>query len=175
PTPTATPTAARPTPAPAVAEAATPRPEPARTVRPEAAKAADAAKTARRTGPRSLWDRLGGQAAIRAVVRDFVARAARDPKVDLAGGGKVELDDEAIADLERLLVEFFSSATGGPLKYSGPEIASLREDRDITEAQFDAAAADLLAALKKFRIPAKETEELMSVVGGVKSAVVGTK
>ena len=31
---------------------------------------------------RPLWDRLGGEAAVKAVVHDFVVLAAADPKVD---------------------------------------------------------------------------------------------
>src|SRR5262249_20077180 len=37
---------------------------------------------------KSLWDRLGGEPAVRAVVHDFVLAAAPDPKVNFTRGGQ---------------------------------------------------------------------------------------
>src|SRR5205823_3339376 len=85
---------------------------------------------------KSLWDRLGGEPAVKAVVHDFVGRAATDPKVDFFRGGKYTLDAAGVANLEKLLVEFISSATGGPLKYTGRPMKPLHKGMGITEAQF---------------------------------------
>ena len=50
-------------------------------------------KTTGTPGPKTLWDRLGGEAGVSKVVDDFVAAAATDPKVDFSRGGKYKLDD----------------------------------------------------------------------------------
>ena len=101
---------------------------------------------------RTLWNRLGGEPAVTAVVHDLVLVAAKDPKVDFTRGGKYKPD---LPKLERLVVEFVSSATGGPLKYQGRDMKTSHEGMGITEAQFNAFAADLIAVLKKymFRTP----------------------
>src|SRR5262245_37038197 len=67
----------------------------------------------------SLWDRLGGEKAVRAVVKDFVAAAAEDKKVNLTRDGKFKPDAKGIERIENLLVELISETTGGPLMYSG--------------------------------------------------------
>ena len=56
----------------------------------------------------SLFDRLGGSAAITAVVDDFVARCAGDGRIN----GKFARTD--IPRLKTMLVEQVSAASGGP-------------------------------------------------------------
>ena len=94
--------------------------------------------TAVRSGPaqaamaaRPLWDRLGGEAAVKAVVHDFVVLAAADPKVDFFRGGKYTLDAEGVANLERLLVELIDppSAAGRSSMRGGHEVVA-RGDGD---------------------------------------------
>jgi hypothetical protein len=65
---------------------------------------------------KSLWNRLGGEAAVKAVVHDFVVAAAQDPKVNFTRDGQFPLDEKGVARLEQLLVELVSAVSGGPLK-----------------------------------------------------------
>jgi truncated hemoglobin YjbI len=67
----------------------------------------------------TLWDRLGGAANLYKVIDDFTEAAAADPKVNISRDGKYKLDDKAAKKLEKQLVDFISSATGGPLQYTG--------------------------------------------------------
>src|SRR5207247_3415391 len=61
-----------------------------------------------------LWDRLGGEKAVRAVVHDFVIAAATDPKVNFFRDGKFKFTGKDVENLEQLLVELISATTGGP-------------------------------------------------------------
>ena len=81
----------------------------------------------------SLWARLGGEPAVKAVVHDFVLKAATDPKVDFTRGGKYPLDAAGVAHLEELLVQQISSVSGGPLKYTGRDMKSLHAGMGITD------------------------------------------
>ena len=92
----------------------------------------EASPTPTPTGEKPLWDRLGGEAAVKAVVHDFVVLAAADPKVDFFRGGKYTLDAEGVANLERRLVELISAVSGGPLKYEGRDMKSVHEGMGIT-------------------------------------------
>ena len=121
---------------------------------------------------KSLWDRLGGEKAVRAVVHDFVGRAATDRKVDFTRGGKYKVD---VPDLENKLVTFISMAAGGPLKYEGRSMKEVHEGMGITEAQFNAIAADLVASLKKFNVGQKEIDDLVGAVAGTKDDMVEKK
>ena len=59
-------------------------------------------------GHHSLYDRLGGEAAITAVVDDFVGRCAGDSRIN----GKFARTD--VPRLKSMLVDQVSAATGGP-------------------------------------------------------------
>lgn len=119
---------------------------------------------------KSLYDRLGGETAITAVIDDFVGRAAGDPKVNFFRDGKFKGID--VPNLKKHLVQFVSMATGGPSKYEGRDMKTAHAGMKITNAEFGAIAADLSATLDKFKVPAKEKNELMTIVGGTKGAIV---
>jgi hemoglobin len=119
-----------------------------------------------------LWDRLGGEAAVNAVVHDFVAAAASDPKVNFSRNGAYKLDPSAVIALERKIVEFVSSATGGPLKYSGKDMRAAHAGMRITDEEFNAIAGILVSTLKKYRVPQADIDELVGIVGTTKKEIV---
>ena len=79
---------------------------------------------------------------------------------------------EQVATLKKRLVEFISTATGGDVPYHGGDMVSVHRGMNITDAEFDALAADLQAALKKNSVPAREQAELLAVVNRTRSAIV---
>lgn len=122
-----------------------------------------------------LWDRLGGEKAVKKVVDDFVELAATDPKVDFDRGGKYKLDPASVAKLKTLLVEMISSVSGGPLKYTGRSMKEAHAGMGITDAEFDALAADMKRALEANGAKAAETKELLDIVGGTRKDIVEGK
>jgi hemoglobin len=124
---------------------------------------------------RPLWDRLGGEKAVRAVVHDFVRAAAGDPKVNFFRDGMFKLDAKGVERLEQLLVELVSSATGGPLRYTGRDMRTAHKGMKITEDEFNALAGHLVATLKKYRVPQAEIDELVGIVASTKPDIVEAK
>jgi len=125
---------------------------------------------------KSLYDRLGGEKAITAVVDDFVNRAAADPKVNFTRKGTDKewaATPENVAKLKKHLTQFVAMAAGGPQKYEGRAMRPVHTGMKITDAEFNAAAADLAASLDKFNVPKKEKDELLGVVAGTKGDIVG--
>lgn len=137
----------------------------------EALDAILAAGTARKP----LWDRLGGQPAVEAVVHDFVLAAAGDPKVNFFRNGAFALDEAGVKKLERRLVELVSAVSGGPLKYTGRDMKSSHAGMRITDAEFDALAGHLVATLKKYKVPPAELDELVGLVAGTRKDIVEVK
>jgi hemoglobin len=125
--------------------------------------------------PKTLWDRLGGEANVKKVVDDFVATVAANPKVDFTRGGKYKLDDEGVANLKQKLVELISAVSGGPLKYTGKGMKEVHKGMGITDAEFNATAADLIAALKKNGAKEEDINELVKIVAGTRSEIVEKK
>jgi hemoglobin len=124
---------------------------------------------------KALWDRLGGESAVRDVVKELIAALAKDPKVNLTRAGKYKMDEKGLAHLEQLLVEFVSQATGGPLKYTGRDMKTVHQGMGITEAEFNALAGHLIETLKKFKVPQKEIDELVNIVATTKKDIVEKK
>lgn len=122
-----------------------------------------------------LWDRLGGEAAVKLVVHDFVVAAAPDPKVNFFRDGKFKLDAKGVERLEQLLVELVSAVAGGPLKYTGRDMKSSHAGMKITEDEFNALAGHLVATLKKYKVPQAEIDELVGIVAGTAKDIVEVK
>ena len=114
----------------------------------------------------TLFERLGGKGAITAVVEDFVGRVAADKRIN----GKFALAN--IPRLKMLLVEQICAASGGPCTYTGRDMKTAHAGMGITGAQFDALVEDLVATLDKFKVPGREKNELLSVLGPMKSDIV---
>jgi hemoglobin len=121
---------------------------------------------------KTLWERLGGEKAVKAVVHDFVVSAATNKKVNFTRNGKYKLDDKAVEHLEKTLVELISQTTGGPLKYSGKSMKEAHKGMGITDAEFDALATDFIDSLKKFKVPQPEIDELVKIVAGTRADIV---
>ena len=66
-------------------------------------------------------------------------------------------------------------AFGGPQKYDGGTMKEIHEGMAITQAQFDAAAGHLKAALEKNKVARKESDEIMAIAGTVAKDIVEKK
>ena len=117
----------------------------------------------------SLYDRLGGKDAIKAVVDEFVGIVAADPRIN---------KKFAKTDINRLkfeLVEQICQVTGGPCKYTGRDMKTAHKNMGVTEGEFGALVEDFIATLDKFKMPEKEKKELLGLLGPMKSDIVEVK
>jgi hemoglobin len=90
-------------------------------------------------------------------------------------GAEWQATPENVEKLKVRLVQFIGQATGGPQKYAGKDMKTTHKGMKITNAEFDAAAADLKASLDKLKVPAQEQSELMAIVGGTRNDMVEIK
>jgi hemoglobin len=120
-----------------------------------------------------LYERLGGEPAITAVVDDFTSRAAANPKVNFLRGGKYASID--VPKFKKHLVNLIGSVTGGPQKYTGRDMKTVHKGMGITGPEFDALADDLVATLDKFKVPAQEKGELLKIVAATRADIVEVK
>ena len=114
----------------------------------------------------SLYERLGGMDAIRAVVDDFVARCAADSRIN----GKFARTD--IARLKASLVDQVCEASGGPCTYRGRDMKTTHLGMQVTGGEFDALVGDLVATLDAFKVPETEKGELLAVLGPMRPDIV---
>jgi hemoglobin len=115
---------------------------------------------------KSLYDRLGGKAAIQAVVDDFIGNVAADGRINQRFAGA------NIPRLKTMLVDQICEATGGPCKYTGKSMKAAHAGMRITDAEFNALVEDLVKSLDKFKVGAPEKSELLGALGGMKGDIV---
>ncbi|MCS6975984.1 MAG: group 1 truncated hemoglobin [Gemmatales bacterium] len=122
-----------------------------------------------------LWHRLGGERGVAEMVHEFLDAALKDPAVDLTRGGKFPLDGEKRVRLERSLVDFISSLSGGPFQYKGKDMKSAHEGMQITSEQFDALARHFVAVLRKRRVAPADIEFLSTAFALTKKDIVAAE
>ena len=127
---------------------------------------ADESPPQRAPGDEPLYTRLGGEAAIVAVVDDFVANVAADDRV------KEYFAAVDIPKLKKHLVDQIGQASGGPQEYKGRDMKTVHEGLGIDDADFDALVEDLVKALDKFNVPEREKGELLAILGPMKADIV---
>ncbi len=120
----------------------------------------------------SLYDRLGGLAPISVVVSDFIDALVPDavlnanPAIDAARKGV------PAPYLKYHVTALVCQATGGPCQYHGREMKESHAHMNITEGDWDRMVTIFKEVLAKHGVPAKESQELLDIVGSTKADIV---
>lgn len=122
---------------------------------------------AERPIPLSLYSRIGGQAAIVAVVDELAVNIAADRRISGFFAGT------DMAAFKARLVDQLCMVSGGPCRYGGPDMRAAHAGRHIGDADFDAFVADLAAALDHFNVPAGEKAELLALLAPMRHDIAG--
>ncbi len=120
----------------------------------------------------SLYDRLGGLAPISVVVSDFIDVLVPDtilnanPAIDAARKGV------PAPYLKYHVTAMVCQATGGPCQYHGRTMKDAHAHLNITEREWNRMVTLFKEVLAKHKVPAKETQELLAIVGSTKADIV---
>lgn len=125
--------------------------------------AADANKT--------LYERLGGEPAIKAVASQLVDSILADSRVNHWFAHAAASPANASA-YKAKLADFLCQSTQGPCKYQGLDMTAAHKGRAVTGEAFDAVVQDLVAVLDKLKVPAREKGEVLALLGPLKSVIV---
>jgi hemoglobin len=117
----------------------------------------------------SLYDRLGGYGAISAVANDFAEKLFVDPQV---GGFFKGMGTDTRRSFIQKNINLVCNVTGGPCKILSRPAKTVHAGLGITEADFEIVVNHLVDTLDAFKVPAKEKQELLSIVGTLKSDIV---
>ncbi len=116
----------------------------------------------------SLYDRLGGEPAVAALLDGLYARALADSLL------QPFLKNVDVARLQAHQYAFISQALGGPHQYSGPSLAAAHSQLQIANRHFDAFVEHLRGALSDLGAPNELTREILSRVTPLHPVVVNT-
>lgn len=114
----------------------------------------------------SVYEAIGGRAALVAAVDGFFERMLADPALSPFFPGGVS------AVHRRYLVTILGEALGGPERYRGPGIAESHRGLGISDAHFDRTAGHLDATLDGLGVPRHLTDHIVGIVAGLRHAVV---
>lgn len=120
----------------------------------------------------TLYERLGGINAISAVVDQFLVNVVGDNTINARFAATVA-DPARTQLLRNNLIDQICAGSGGPCQYKGKTMLEAHTGMQITEAEFNALVGDLVAALDQFNVPKTEKDELLGILGPMKSDVVG--
>jgi hemoglobin len=121
----------------------------------------------------TLYERLGGLAAIEALVDDFLPQAAADPVIMANTQVKERLAKADLSTVRQHLVDQLCAATGGPCTYKGRSMVASHTGLGITEAEWTASQAQFSAAMTRRKIGEKEQAELLALLESTKGEIVG--
>ena len=118
---------------------------------------------------KSLYERLGGYNAVAAVVDDFVGRLVADKQFERFFAGH---SNDSKKRIRQHIVDQFCAASGGPCVYTGRTMKDSHAGLGITDADWDAAAKHLVAALDKFKVGEQEKNDLLAFVTSLRGDIV---
>ena len=114
----------------------------------------------------SLYQKLGGKAAIDAAVELFYQKVLADDRV------KHFFDDINMNAQRRKQKEFLSAALGSPVPWTGKDMRKAHADLSLEESHFNAIAENLVATLKGLKISQELIDQVVAVVLTVKDDVL---
>ena len=114
----------------------------------------------------SVYDAIGGRAALTAAVDRFYGRLLADPALG-------PLFPRGVGARHRAyVVTILGEALGGRERYRGPDIAGAHRGLSISDAHFDRAAGHLGATLDELGVPRHLADRIIGIVAGLRPAVV---
>lgn len=122
----------------------------------------------------SLYDRLGGLASISVVVSDFIDVLMPDTVLNENPAIDVARQRVPAPYLKYHVTAMVCQATGGPCQYHGRGMKESHAHLNITEQEWDRMVTLFEGVLAKHKVPAKETQELLEIVGSTKADIVAS-
>jgi hemoglobin len=117
----------------------------------------------------TLYARLGGYDAIAAVADDLLPRLMSDPQLGLFW---MHRGADGIRREKQLLIDFLCASAGGPLFYTGRDMATSHKGMGISAGDWEAFLGHLRATLDKFRVPDGERRDVLAFVESTRAAIV---
>ena len=114
----------------------------------------------------SVFEQIGGTAAVDAAVDIFYRRVLSDPLIS-------DFFDDI--DMDRQIAKqksFLTMAFGGPNKYSGKDMREAHKHMKIKEEHFNAVAGHLQGTLQELNVPQHLIDNVMGIAASTHDDVL---
>lgn len=115
----------------------------------------------------SLYERLGGEKGIAALVEDTIAAHLANPVV--------QARFRAIKDLEhakKMAREFFAAGSGGPGAYTGRDMRTTHTGMNISEQEYMAVMDDIMGAMAKHKLDEATQKDVLAILYSLKGEII---
>ncbi|WP_262178016.1 truncated hemoglobin [Haloarcula laminariae] len=116
----------------------------------------------------TLYERLGGQDGIRAVVDDFYDRLVADDSLGPF------FEDADVSKLRRTQTDFLCEAAGGPETYDATPVREAHIDVPFTPEHIERAVELLYRSLDEFDVPDEDADAVVEAVAAFEEELLAT-
>lgn len=116
----------------------------------------------------TLYDRIGGEPAVKAAVEVFYRRILADEEL------APFFQNIEIERLKRHQFAFFSQVMDGPKQYGGATMEKAHSRLSIQQKHFDSVAGHLIDTLRELKVEQGIVDEVVSRVAPLSTQVVNT-
>ncbi|MEV4138801.1 group 1 truncated hemoglobin [Dactylosporangium sp. NPDC049742] len=116
----------------------------------------------------SIYDTIGGAAAVQAAVEQFYSRVLADPRLQ---GFFTDVDVQRLKTHQRA---FITAALGGPQIFAGRDMAAAHAGLGITDADFDAVVAHLAGTLTDLGVADDQVGQIGATLAPLRGQIVTT-
>ena len=120
---------------------------------------------------RSLFERLGGSAGIRALVDDVVAAHVVNPIIGPRFVPYAETPDRVEA-VKVHTCAFFEAGSGGPAQYQGRTMTAAHRGMNISPEEYIAAMDDILGCLAKRGADDQTKKDVLAILYSLKGEII---
>lgn len=117
----------------------------------------------------SLYEKIGGAAAVDAAVDIFYRKVLADDTINHF------FDDTDIGAQRDKQKAFLTMAFGGPNEYDGKDLRTAHAplvERGLNDSHFNAVAGNLKATLEELNVPVELVDEVMGIAAGTHDDVL---
>ena len=118
---------------------------------------------------KTLYARLGGYDGLAAIVDEFLQTLSSEPQMARFSAA---MNLESRRRNRQLTLDYLCAATGGPAFYLGKDMKSSHAGLGISASDWKIAMEHIERALKKFKVPERESKELITLVDGLAREIV---
>jgi hemoglobin len=114
----------------------------------------------------TLYERLGGSAAITAIVEDIVDLHIQNGRI------AARFQSSDVPKVKHSAAAFFIAGAGGPNHYEGKDMRAAHRGMNIDAEEFMAVLDDALNALEKHQVGQREKEEVLYILYSMRREIL---
>lgn len=119
---------------------------------------------------KSLYERLGGYDGISGFANNLLPRLQGDAAL---GRFWENRGDDGIAREKQLLIDYLCTNAGGPLRYTGRDMALSHKGMGISESDWEAFLGHAGATIEALGVSEAEANDVVAFVLSIKDDIVG--